>query len=656
MCTPWAAKLSLHKRDTRVRVVNTEILKMLHNDVFAIEHYRANSHHISVETIKVWFPGVQDIESAFKWLQPERDFIYTADGLHILKEGYLREKEPLQYAMLRIAKLYSGGDSDHWHIMYDLFSCGMIHALHHSAPAPAEQPCDSNVSGETCRVDRNDYHRNMKVQAKDIITSSSSYVGVGYGASNVPRYGHSSTGKIRRGGFKPSRDELNTCNYIKPVERKSESTLFIHMHSDTILEVLKVIVPTKKPLDNIFVGLMVSDHFMQCVKFNKDWYLFDEATTFNGKSLADYAGAEYVEMYDQWVNAKLYSARYSAYDIMTAIIQSIMRSNVQCKPYIIWLDTSNRYNNQNHLGIMKTLSLGNEVTKDSDFDNSSMTPIMSCNMAMYKDFPGVMDRVQSFIIHKYGVQNLECDDFDLPELAVYAYRIGYMSTVALNNFMGENRRKREIGLSPLGVYDMALLADEEPVKVCSIISEALYKGAIQSSCDQSGRSGARCENYNGSEFSKGNPQFILRSHDPSSDWSLLRRTMQDGMLNSMLTMQSGTGSASLLTGVTPSVSLPMVISNAIEVRKCLNYGIMYRFMNTTNFEIIPYDVDAQLAMYRASLGFIDYTQSTIFTTNFDMQEISNLLVETYNAELKTGIYFLLCKQQRLTFDAINTKK
>lgn len=676
--TPYRLRLIAHRAggeldDKKTRDLcrkycrNEEVLSTLIEDVRAVRRYREahtqDGDRIRIEHLRRSLPKARDLNDKLGWLDDDRDFIYTKYGLHVLQNRYLRPNEPIQVCLLRIAHLLCRNHHSCLtteslealcRIVYDMLSCGMIHVS--SILAAADQATEPILPGEACRllVAKNTYDHRLVKQLEQISLMISMGVGVGYGASRLPKFGSTEPGKIRS-GFRAVARKLNACNFVTLYERKPKIAMYVHVHCDTIYEIMELKIPAKAPLENVFFGLMIPDYFMECVRSDQPWYLFSGNTRLDGHSLDDFYGEDYEREYKRWVERNLYTAKTTAKTVMRDILQSIVVSG---SPYIVWMDNVNRYNNQRHLGVVKTLNLCAEITNYSDEDNSSSCMLMSCNMGMYRDFPGVVDAMYRYMRDTMHVP-YDCSDFPEVDLARYAHALGYLGTLIMNKFMGPNRRRREIALTPLGVYDMALISELEPNYVSGIVAEALYKGAILSSIDEYRYNGTVCQNFPGSAFSHGQPQWLLRGHLPRSDWTKLTGMMHHGMANSMLVAQAPTATTSLLTGVSESVIIPMnsLVSKESENGrdKCIIYGIMYRSLqNDRLFPIENNSVDAQLAMYTESVPYVDHSQSTMFTLDLDTQAIFDLLVKTYRAKLKTAIYYVLFKQRHPTLNSVRS--
>lgn len=648
--------------------------KQLEIDVCEIFKYRNRCDPINRTTLEKWFPNLTNYDDIFNWIDCDRDFIYNAHGLRVLMNRYMRKNEPIQYCMLRIAKLFSHHgpttdnscclllDYDTWHLFYDIISCGFLHTS--SILADADQADESILPGEACRlmVTCKSYDRKFIKQMEKVCTLISLGVGVGLGASTIPLRGYNENGKIRD-GFVSVTKKLDSCNYLSVYERKPKIAMYISIHNDTIYEAFNLKSPLKQHhLENIFIGLLIPDYFMTCLKNKTYWYLFPGDATLDddgngnggGANLSDFSGKEYEMMYERFVTAGLYTKKVKATALMESIIESLATSGT---PYIIFDDHVNRFSNHQHLGKIKTLNLCAEITNYSDAVNSSSCTLMSVNCAMYRDFVDISRRRiynSKYLQNDIGFTKT-CDQFQYPDLARFAFMLGYMGTMALNNFMGPKRERREIGINPCGIFDMAVLANLEPTKVCAEVSEAMYMGAIHASHKYFLETGSMCVNYPNSPFSQGRPQWCLRDVKPTVDWTHTLNIMTKGMANSMLTAQAPTATTSLLVGTTESATLPMSLVIAKESENGRNgiivYGLLAKILNNEQI-ILNNDLEKQVLMYAVSAPFIDHSQSTMYSLELNKQKIFDLIIAAYRAKLKTAIYYILPKQQNPTLSTV----
>uniref|UniRef100_A0A0C9RNW4 Rrm1 protein n=1 Tax=Fopius arisanus TaxID=64838 RepID=A0A0C9RNW4_9HYME len=695
MTTPFVIK-SKNLLDT---VNNTIIRDKLLENVLKINEYRETC----VYNFETSFPMLNRLIWR-NWIVHERDFMLSTHGLHIMKTRYLFPNEPIQYCMLRIALRLVGCDNyELLRITYDLISCCIL-SVSSILAASSYQDKDLKVSclanlnsGEACQLHvlGFDYDVNTMLQASNISSALCMGVGIGIGASSVPLLGSTTPGKIRT-GFYELCQKFEHANGMTMYERKPKTAIYLNICYETCLEIFNLKIPAKSPLHNVFFGLFIPDLFLECVKQNEMWYLFSGTDKDEyGKRLEDYYGDQFVLAYDSWVAEKKYTNKIPAKELMQRIVHCQLMSG---SPYIMWSDNINRYNNQAHLGVVKTSNLCAEIVNVATPKQPSSCTLISCNMATIKDHCVEMNRVYHFInkLHNCSITLDICNQFTeasndddkcMGECAKYAYAVGYMSCLIMNCFMGK-RKYRELGISPMGLQDMAFIMNRDPIKLCSVVSESMYRGAIQASCHISqnslilpyirhtcvdnnndnndlndktvyGTNNIIDSNYLGSRFSIGQPQWFLRNAPVMSNWEELIKEMKLGMANSMLTAQAPTATTSLLIDNTESVLLAMDIFTLKESESgrylSMSYGMMSKYMNDTRdiscLTLMP-SVDDQVEMYAVSAPFIDQSQSVMLSIELNPQAIFDALIKTKKHKLKTAIYYFNYRQRLTTYQTV----
>lgn len=666
----------IHRDNVLNKEGKTAVLQSLLDDVLAIEDYRSRSDQITIQSILACGIKQTNATDVLQWIDTDRDFIYTTSGLRFLERRYLLKGEAIQIAMLRIAKLLATNPKTNeycmklLHLFYDLISCGYVHTS--SIFADSDFADSTIIRGEACRLlmaDK-DYGREFIKQMEKISTMISMGVGVGMGAVSVPLNGSNEKNKVRTGITALAR-KFEACNLCLS-ERKAKIAFYTYIHNDTLFEIIDLKRPNKAPLENVFFGLMIPDYFMECVRTDQEWYFFagDPTLPKGVIHLSELGGANYMRMYKALVGQKLYVSHMPAKAVMRFIIDSLAKNG---SPYIIWDDTVNCYSNHRHLGKIRTLNLCAEITNYSSSTNTASCTLLSVNFGMFNEFPEVFQRIKQYVyeeVDNYFDVNL-LKKFKYGKSVEYAFVVGYMTTLGLNVFMGPDRERREIGITPCGIYDMAAILDADPIIICSEVTEVLYLGAIQSSCSYSFNHNIQCINYSGSAFHLGVPQWLLRRANLSDTvkfsgkrhWISTMNRMKFGMANSMLTAQAPTATTAMLTNVTESVTLPVAFSTTKESENgrtgVIVYGLMYRILNDLPIAI-DNSVSKQLDMYEVSAQFVDHSQATMFTVNVDIknygQVLFDLVKETYLRKLKTGIYYVLLRQINPTLNIVQNNK
>ena len=156
-------------------------------------------------------------------------------------------------------------------------------------------------------------------------------------------------------------------------KRPGSVAIYLEPHHPDIFEFLEVRktygAETERARD-IFLGLWVSDLFMNKVKNDDFWYLLssDECPNLN-----NVYGEEYEKLYYKYVNENKYRKKIKAKNLWLAILDSQIETGM---PYISYKDTINKNNNQKNLGTIKSSNLCNEIMEYSDNNEYAV-----CNLA-----------------------------------------------------------------------------------------------------------------------------------------------------------------------------------------------------------------------------------------------------------------------------------
>lgn len=624
-------------------------------------------------------------------------FAFTGTGLRVLCKRYLHTDENLQIFFNRLAKMFSYPKFAG--ICVDSLNDELIAAVHclvsqgcilpSSVLADAHQSDDPYLRGDACclMVGTKTYDREFIRQLEVIIRTASIGVGVGVNLSHVPNDSTMRFGEIRT-GMSEILQRLDSSMLVHIYERKPRVAVYIHVHCDSLYTILHARHPQNpNRCHSVFSGLLVSNYFMECVRHNKPWYLFSGRPELeDGRCLHEVHGDEYVEVYEKLVAAKKYvSFLPSARTIMQMICRALTETG---SPYIIFIDRVQAYNNQKFLGPIQTLNLCAEITEFANQTNIATCTLLSVNAAgalsdgwLDKTEPNCSRFISALMPElwqqldaqywSHGQQKpILCNLKESELLQKYPFIAGFMSVWCLNNHLvrvkgSANDLRRELGISFMGVFDLALVLGRNLKDVAAEMSEWLYLGAIAASCAYSKRYSIQCINYAGSEFSKGRFQFDLRGIEPqinSSIWSWIRQQVQKyGMANSMLTAQAPTATTSMLQSLTESLTIPMNTVTVYETESGrstqMQFGTMTRLLGSEcNQEVrYPVDIQTQLSIFSATAPFCDQSQATQFVLDdWSQQGVFNLIRATYEAKLKTGIYYVLARKHLPTLGTTTT--
>lgn len=640
-------KISRHPENIQEYLNNTS--DFLYQDVNAVFNLRKLSLPVNFETFKFCFDNYTEME--FAWLNLDRDFIYCEAGIHLLKERYLKVInykgctsfiEPIQYMVLRTANTLTKGYPELTEIAYDLLSCGFL--------VQSSVLADDNCHGNACKLyqSEGDYGLNLIKQLAQIKIDLNVGTGIGLGFHTIRLKSKESPNTLSN-SFRDILEDLNSYHNLCMQKRLPKTAIYIPIHNNTIFEVLSM-KNQRTGFKHVFGAVILNSYFMECVENEKEWYLFsgDEIEELHNAKTRD----EYESIYKTLVSEQKYEAQVSASKLFDDIAKSLETSS---GVYIIHDDALNKYNNNYHLGKIKTLNLCSEITNFTTVSDPSVCTLISANIAMFSEFPEIVLKCKKYIAKVFGIQVHDfCDSFKELKLKIaleYTFIVGFMGCILLNSRIG-GRKNREIATSPMGMHDAAIILNLNPVYVCEMLSEALYKGSIVASCKFYEIYGIKCNLFDGSQFSIGKPQWKLRDVKINSEWDNVCKMMKKGMSNTALTAQAPTATTSQLVSVTESVQLlldPVYVRNfASKSTRCASYGFTTKFLKEKKYEFLKSmayipkseNCNQQLEMYKKSAPFIDHSQSTYFNIELNRPTIKKLIIDTFNAKLKTGIYYI----------------
>ncbi|AER41428.1 ribonucleotide reductase subunit 1 [Epinotia aporema granulovirus] len=529
---------------------------------------------------------------------------------------------------------------------------------------PSSALCaDNNDTPSACHLTTFSRSYKAKVKLDELNRAVSVCVngtGVGIGADNLRHKGSTESGELRN-NFMEICQYLNGGNNLNVAERKSRTAMYVSMHNINSTICLTLRQQNARITPNIFYGLMIPDFFITMQQRDSDamWYFFDGHTTLDGASLNDCYGKEYEELYWRMVDKRLYIKKMSARQVLGEIITCIAENGF---PYIVWRDRVNEYNNQKRLGTVQTLNLCTEICQYADSGDSSMCTLLTVNVAAYcedYDRAAIMTEIKHDLMTHGLIECLPQFDNDLFE---HCFSSAYMAVFVLNTMLDDTPR-REIGVTPTGLFDAVYIfcgraevyGDAMP-KYAALVSEYIYMGCVLSSIVYNRVYNIECCNYSSSEFARGLLQFDLRHVTPALEWDRIRPHMRAGMANSMLTAQAPTATTSLLTNVTESIQYPM--AGAVAITK--NSGIG-RFAETPFFLLKSKEpgtnqfvtIKKQVEVYEKTAPYIDQSQSVIINCKATYADVFRVLRYTFDAKLKTAIYYLMFTADQKYLDLSN---
>ena len=474
----------------------------------------------------------------------DRDFEFDYFGFKTLERSYLMRMngkvvERPQHLFMRVAVGIHGEDIDAAVETYNLMSeRWFIHAtptlFNAGSPKPQMSSCflltmtDDSIAGIFETLSR-------------CALISQSAGGIGLSIHNIRATGSyiKGTGGTSNGIIPMLRVFNDAARYVDQGGGKRKGAFAVYIepwHADIFefLELKKNHGKEENRARDLFYALWISDLFMERVKADADWTLFDPN---EAPGLFDVYGAKFEALYHQYEQEGRGRKSVKARDLWNAVMESQTETGT---PYILYKDAANMKSNQQNLGTIRSSNLCTEI-----IEYTSKDEVAVCNLA-------------SIALPKF-VQNGQFDFDKLVEITRVATRnlnkvidVNYYPIPEAKN---SNMRHRPIGLGVQGLADafilMGMAFDSDAAKQLNKdIFEAIYYAAVSESADLAEKLGAY-ETFQGSPMSKGMFQFDLWGVTPSKrwDWDALReRVKKVGLRNSLLVAPMPTASTSQILG------------------------------------------------------------------------------------------------------------
>jgi ribonucleoside-diphosphate reductase alpha chain len=415
---------------------------------------------------------------------------------------------------------------------------------------------------------------------------------------------------------------------------------------------------------DLFYALWICDLFMERVKDDKDWSLFDPN---EAPGLFDVYGAKFEALYHQYEQEGRQRKTVKARELWNAILESQIETGT---PYILYKDAANKKSNQQNLGTIRSSNLCTEIIEYTSKDEVAVCNLASLALPKFVT-NGKFDFEKLFEITRVVTRNLnkviDINYYPIPE--------------ARNS----NFRHRPIGLGVQGLADafilMGMAFDSDAAKQLNKdIFETIYFAAVTESANLAEKHGAY-ETFKGSPLSKGMFQFDLWGVTPSKRWdwnSLRERVKKVGVRNSLLVAPMPTASTSQILGnnecfepytsnlyTRRTLAGEHIVVNKHLMRDLVRLGLWNEEMREAimaangsiqGIEDIPKHVrDVYKTAYEISQkviidmsadrgSFICQSQSlNVFMESPTFAKLSSMHFYAWQKGLKTGMYYLRSK-------------
>ena len=370
---------------------------------------------------------------------------------------------------------------------------------------------------------------------------SQSAGGIGLSIHNIRATGSyiKGTGGTSNGIIPMLRVFNDTARYVDQGGGKRKGAFAIYLepwHADIFefLDLKKNHGKEEMRARDLFYALWICDLFMERVKNDADWSLFDPN---EASGLFDVYGAKFDALYHRYEEEGRVRKTVKARDLWNAILESQIETGT---PYLLYKDAANQKSNQQNLGTIRSSNLCTEIIEYTSPDEVAVCNLASLALPKFVE-NGQFNFERLFDITRVVTRNLnkviDINYYPVPE-------------AKRSNF-----RHRPIGLGVQGLADAFILLrmpfdSAEAKQLNKDIFETIYFAAMTESCHLAEKHGAY-ETFPGSPTSQGVFQFDLWGVSPSNRWDwddLRQRVMTVGLRNSLLVAPMPTASTSQILG------------------------------------------------------------------------------------------------------------
>ncbi len=477
-------------------------------------------------------------------IRTDRDYDYDYFGFKTLERSYLlrmygQVHERPQYLLLRVAIGVHGPDIDRAIETYELMSDKwFIHATPTLFNAATPKPQLSSCFLLTVQEDSiNGIFETLQQCA--LISQSAG--GIGLSIHNIRATGSyiRGTGGSSNGIVPMLRVFNDTARYVDQGGGKRKGAFAVYLepwHADIFdfLELKKNHGKEEMRARDLFYALWIPDLFMQRVKDNGDWSLFDPN---EAPRLMDCWGDAFVKLYEQYENEGRARHKVKAQALWFSILDAQIETGT---PYMLYKDACNRKSNQQNLGTIRSSNLCTEIIEYTSKDEIAVCNLASLALPRYVT-NGSFDHQRLYEVTRVITRNLN--------------RIIDVNYYPVEQAQRSNMRHRPIGIGVQGLADAFIMLrmpfeSEEARALNREIFETIYFAALTESCALAAEYGAYAT-YQGSPVSKGELQFDMWGVTPTSRWgwpALREQIHQYGIRNSLLVAPMPTASTSQIMG------------------------------------------------------------------------------------------------------------
>ncbi|EIM1744463.1 ribonucleoside-diphosphate reductase subunit alpha [Listeria monocytogenes] len=609
----------------------------------------------------------EDLIAAGKLIDPEKDKLFTYNGLYLLATRYLATDsernvyELPQERWLTIALYLMQNEPKEKRMKLVEEAYWALSNLYMTVATPTLANA-GKVGGQlsSCFIDTvDDSLQGIYDSNTDVARVSKHGGGVGAYLGYVRSTGAAIRGvKGASGGVIPWIKQLNnTAVSVDQLgQRKGAIAVYLdvfHKDIESFLDLRLNNGDQRLRAHDVFTAVCIPDIFMEAVERRGEWYLFDphEVKAKKGWYLQDFydetkGEGTFREKYDELVADETISKKIvKAIDIMKRVMMSQLETG---NPFMFYRDEVNRMNPNKHEGMVYSSNLCTEIMQN-------MSPTKMIQEIISGDQIVITKQAGDFVVCNLSSVNLGravvAEEGTLERLIEVEVRM-LDNVIDLNELPVPqatitNQKYRSIGLGTFGWHHLLALKNiawdsEEAEKYADKLYEQINYLAIRASNKLAQEKGAY-KVFKGSDWNTG--EYFTRRNYNSPEWQeLAKEVAEKGLRNAYLVAVAPNMSTAQIAGSTASID-PIYSAFYYEEKKDYRRPVIAPDLNLSTYpyyEKGAYKVD-QFASVRQngrrqrhvdqSLSFNFYVPSGIKAS-----KLLELHMTAWNEGLKTTYY------------------
>ncbi|EPC2972723.1 ribonucleoside-diphosphate reductase subunit alpha [Listeria monocytogenes] len=609
----------------------------------------------------------EDLIAAGKLIDPEKDKLFTYNGLYLLATRYLATDsernvyELPQERWLTIALYLMQNEPKEKRMKLVEEAYWALSNLYMTVATPTLANA-GKVGGQlsSCFIDTvDDSLQGIYDSNTDVARVSKHGGGVGAYLGYVRSTGAAIRGvKGASGGVIPWIKQLNnTAVSVDQLgQRKGAIAVYLdvfHKDIESFLDLRLNNGDQRLRAHDVFTAICIPDIFMEAVERRGEWYLFDphEVKAKKGWYLQDFydeskGEGTFREKYEELVADETISKKIvKAIDIMKRIMMSQLETG---NPFMFYRDEVNRMNPNKHEGMVYSSNLCTEIMQN-------MSPTKMIQEIISGDQIVITKQAGDFVVCNLSSVNLGravvAEEGTLERLIEVEVRM-LDNVIDLNELPVPqatitNQKYRSIGLGTFGWHHLLALKNiawdsEEAEKYADELYEQINYLAIRASNKLAQEKGAY-KVFKGSDWNTG--EYFARRNYNSPEWQeLAKEVAEKGLRNAYLVAVAPNMSTAQIAGSTASID-PIYSAFYYEEKKDYRRPVIAPDLNLSTYpyyEKGAYKVD-QFASVRQngrrqrhvdqSLSFNFYVPSGIKAS-----KLLELHMTAWNEGLKTTYY------------------